>query len=103
MPDEPPVPKLQLSIKEQIALKRAELKKAAEHGGANAGDTSLDFAGLEDADPTAAKRNAEEDNVDLGRWSVKETIERARSTGRLLHISTTLAEQVVCTPIYGHD
>lgn len=38
-----------------------------------------DLAGLEDALPV----KAEEEHVDeLGRWSVRETIERARSTGK---------------------
>lgn len=75
--DEPPLPKTQLSIKEAIALKRAEAKKAeVKAGSSKAFD---DLGGLEDAIPT---KKAEEDIVDeLGRLSVLETIERARSTG----------------------
>ena len=65
-----------LSIREEIALMRA--KKAAASKAAPK-STGLDtFEGLEDALPDVKQ---EEENVDLGRWSVKETIERARSTG----------------------
>ncbi|KIM80462.1 hypothetical protein PILCRDRAFT_822568 [Piloderma croceum F 1598] len=74
--DEPPVPKTAVNIREAIALKRAEVKKterassSSRNGGA--------FDGLEDALPV----KTEEEHVDeLGRWSVRETIERARSTG----------------------
>ncbi|KIP06262.1 hypothetical protein PHLGIDRAFT_107207 [Phlebiopsis gigantea 11061_1 CR5-6] len=78
--EEPPVsPKApSLSIREQIALKRAEAKKAQTQ---NTPKSALDdLAGLEEALPTQ-KASANEDMVDLGRWSVKETIERGRSTG----------------------
>ncbi|KZT67980.1 hypothetical protein DAEQUDRAFT_712696 [Daedalea quercina L-15889] len=72
----------QLSIREQIALRRAEAKKAQTiQGEAGSG---FDLGGLEDALPTVSKKNKNtEDEVDLGRWSVKETIERARSSGAL--------------------
>ncbi len=70
-----------MSTKEVIALKRAEAKKAmaaqkalSEHGGLN---------GFEDMLPTSAHA-ADED--DLGRLSMRETIERARSSG--VHIRT---------------
>lgn len=68
------------SIREQIALKRAEAKKAlaGSQGGTSSGLD--DFTGLEETLPTAHK-SPEEDVIDLGRWSVKETIERARTTG----------------------
>ena len=63
-------------MKEAIALKRAEAKKAmaaqktsSEHGGSSS---------LEDMLPTSAHA-ADED--DLGRLSMRETIERARSSG----------------------
>ncbi|KAG7451429.1 L domain-like protein [Guyanagaster necrorhizus] len=73
--DTPLPPPPPLSIKEAIALKRAEAKKAKSAGG-------LDNLGsLEDAIPTASNVAPEEDL--LGRLSVKETIERARSTGTL--------------------
>lgn len=71
----PPVPAL--SIKEAIALKRAEAKKAQGAAGGSALDS---FATLEDSLPTATKSAPVEEDI-LGRWSVKETIERGRSTG----------------------
>lgn len=80
---EPPVEsKPHLSIREQIALKRAEIKKPVP----SLSTPSLDspFEGLEDADPIAINKTQEgEDPNDLGRWSVRETIERARTTGEL--------------------
>ena len=77
--DEPPVPKTPVNIREAIALKRAEVKKAERASSSSRnGGAFDDVASLEDAPPT----KAEEEHVDeLGRWSVKETIERARSTG----------------------
>lgn len=77
--DDPPSQKPQLSIREQIALKRAEAKKAQSATSRN--DGLDDFTTLEDALPTVGKKQ-NEDEVDLGRWSVKETIERARNSGR---------------------
>lgn len=76
--DEPPVPKTQISIKEAIALKRAEAKKAeVKTSSSKAFD---DLGNLEDVIPP---QKAEEDAVDeLGRLSVIETIERGRSTGK---------------------
>ncbi|KAF9466511.1 hypothetical protein BDZ94DRAFT_1306115 [Collybia nuda] len=67
-----------LSIKEAIALRRAEAKKAQTKGQINGPD---DFISLEDALPTAPPKQDDEDI--LGRWPVRETIERARSTGNL--------------------
>ena len=80
--DPPPLPKTPtLSVREQIALKRAEMQKVTkektENGGEGVSSPGDEFVGLEDASPTKEK----EDMVDLGRWSIKETIERARSTG----------------------
>jgi len=88
--DEPPIPKAPLSIKEAIALKRAEAKKtiSASSSGVNIGPNVTGFSGfenLEDADPAAVKRN-EEEALELGRWSVKETIERARSIGEWTYV-----------------
>lgn len=81
--DEPPLPKAPaLSVREQIALRRAELQKASKQQAQDSATTD-DFQGLEDASPIKEK----EDIIDLGRWSVKETIERARSTGEHVHIS----------------
>ncbi|KAJ3508185.1 hypothetical protein NLJ89_g5892 [Agrocybe chaxingu] len=77
-----------LSIKEAIALKRAEAKKAQE----KAGSGGLDNLGsLEDALPDAPKQ--EEDDL-LGRLTVRDTIERARSTGSL-NLAT---RSLVCLP-----
>ncbi|KAG2118497.1 hypothetical protein BD769DRAFT_1482081 [Suillus cothurnatus] len=84
--NEPPVPKPTLSIKEAVALKRAEARKAISTSSSRVGlgnSTGFgDFENLEDADPVAVKKNDEE-APELGRWSVKETIERARSTGAI--------------------
>ncbi|KAI0351781.1 L domain-like protein [Trametes cingulata] len=77
--DVPPSPKPQLSIREQIALKRAQAKKAVVKTSPNA---SGDFAGLENASPDVFNQPPVVD-VDLGRWSIKETIERARSSGAI--------------------
>ena len=73
--DVPPTPaKPQLSIREQIALKRAEVKKVTKS------PVVGEFEGLENASPHTYNQPVEVD-VDLGRWSIKETIERARSSG----------------------
>lgn len=80
--EEIPIPKTPLNIKEAIALKRAEAKKAAARPVVNGGVGFDSFDTLEDAVPGGrpTKKEADE-NADLGRWSVKEAIERARSTG----------------------
>lgn len=80
--EEIPIPKAPaLSIKEAIALKRAEAKKATAKSITT--DTSLDTFD-EDAIPgSPPTKKHEDDALELGRWSVKETIERARSTGSL--------------------
>jgi hypothetical protein len=62
-----------MSMKEAIALKRAEVKKAQNASSGHGGSS-----GLEDMLPTSAHA-ADED--DLGRLSMRETIERARSSG----------------------
>ncbi|EIN09950.1 L domain-like protein [Punctularia strigosozonata HHB-11173 SS5] len=74
------LPKPALSIREQIALKRAEAKKAMTSSKGGSGD---DFFAVPDS---PAKGPAGEEDA-LGRWSVRETIERARSSG-LLNISS---------------
>jgi len=80
--EEIPIPKTPLSIKEAIALKRAEAKKAAARPVVSGGAGFDSFDTLEDAVPGSSPTKKEVDeNVDLGRWSVKEAIERARSTG----------------------
>ncbi|KAJ7111981.1 hypothetical protein C8R44DRAFT_632786 [Mycena epipterygia] len=66
-----------LSIKEAIALKRAQAKKTQ----ANSRVSPLDdFAGLEDAIPNAPPP---EDEDILGRPSLRDTIERAKSSGSI--------------------
>ncbi|KAH9029317.1 hypothetical protein EDB83DRAFT_2678570 [Lactarius deliciosus] len=69
-----------LSLKEAIALKRAEAKKALAAQKSTA--THVDSAGIEDASPSTWGA-ATADDDDLGRLSVRETIERARSSGSL--------------------
>ena len=76
--DIPPV-KTNVNIREAIALKRAEAKRSALKG-AEGGLESLED--LRDVSPIAYKQNKDDDAVDLGRWSVRQTIERARSTGK---------------------
>ena len=80
--EEIPTPKVPLSIKEAIALKRAEAKKTAARPVVSGAVGFDSFDTLEDAIPgsTPTKKEVDE-NADLGRWSVKEAIERARSTG----------------------
>ncbi|KAG2131383.1 hypothetical protein DEU56DRAFT_814250 [Suillus clintonianus] len=84
--NEPPIPKTPLSVKEAVALKRAEARKAASTSSSRAGFGNSasfgDFENLEGADPIISKKN-EDETPELGRWSVKETIERARSTGAI--------------------
>jgi hypothetical protein len=65
-----------LSIKEAIALRRAEAKKAQAKGSSSAGQ---DFISLDVPSSLTTTKQEEEDI--LGRWPVRETIERARSTG----------------------
>ncbi|TFK35538.1 hypothetical protein BDQ12DRAFT_706608 [Crucibulum laeve] len=78
-----------LSIKEAIALRRAEAKKAQVKVGSGGLDN---FANVEDALPTTEEKPEGEDI--LGRLSVRETIERARSTGSL-NLAT---RSLVCLP-----
>ncbi|EMD31531.1 hypothetical protein CERSUDRAFT_100387 [Gelatoporia subvermispora B] len=87
--DEPPTPKPTLSIREQIALKRAEAQKSSAQSKPSRNDDAFGFGGLEDALPTV-KRQVVDQDVDLGRWSVKETIERARTSGSVNLASRTL-------------
>ncbi|KAH0833189.1 hypothetical protein J3R83DRAFT_12218 [Lanmaoa asiatica] len=80
--EEIPTFKPPLSIKEAIALRRAEAKKAAARAVVSVGVGFDSFDNLEDAVPGGSPTKKEVDeNADLGRWSVKEAIERARSTG----------------------
>lgn len=80
--EELPTYKTPLSIKEAIALKRAEAKKATSRPVVSEGVGFDSFDTLEDAVPGGSPTKKEVDeNADLGRWSVKEAVERARSTG----------------------
>jgi hypothetical protein len=85
-PEVPQTPSVPLSIKEVIALKRAEVKK----GQSKAGNGSLDScASPEDTLPNAPSQ--QEDDI-LGRLSVRETIEKARNTGENQPITLCRAE-----------
>ncbi|KAF8164729.1 hypothetical protein B0H34DRAFT_686326 [Crassisporium funariophilum] len=74
----PPTPGNALSIKDAIAMRRAEAKRAQSKPG---GDGLDNLASLEDALPDVVA-NKEDDDI-LGRLPVRETIEQARSTGSL--------------------
>jgi len=68
-----------MSVKEAIALKRAEAKKAtATQRALSEQDGSS--GGISDASPNTWRVDTG-DGDDLGRLSVRETIERARSSG----------------------
>lgn len=67
-----------LSVKEAIALKRAEAKKAM--AAQKATPVHVSPVGSEDASPSTLGDAAADDD-DLGRLSVRETIQRARSSG----------------------
>ncbi|KAI9454404.1 L domain-like protein [Lactarius psammicola] len=69
-----------LSLKEAIALKRAEAKKAIATQKATV--IHVGSAGIEDASPSTWAGAAADDD-DLGRLSIRETIQRARSSGSL--------------------
>jgi hypothetical protein len=73
-----PSPKPPVSIREQIALRRAEVKKASSPQKGPGDHDQLGF--LDDALPTTFKKD-EEDVLELGRWTVRDTIERGRNTG----------------------
>lgn len=75
--NESPAPAL--SIKEAIALKRAEAKKAQAKIGGGGGSRGLEDVGdLADALPEV--KALEEEDL-LGRLPIRDTIEQARSTG----------------------
>lgn len=77
-----------MSIKEAIALKRAEARKVMENRSRSAGVNVLD--GLEDALPAVATAPKEDDDI-LGRDNLREVIERAKSTGEWKNPFTALA------------
>lgn len=71
-----------MSIREAIALKRAEAKKSQNK--ATGGGGGLDsLSGLEDALPPHAIPPQETEDL-LGRATLRETIEKARSTGEYM-------------------
>lgn len=74
-----------LSIKEVIALRRAEAKKAQT---SIKGVIQNDFMALEDASSVPTTTKQEEEDI-LGRLPMREIIERARSTGEIeaVHIA----------------
>jgi hypothetical protein len=74
--NEPALPK-PVDIREAIALKRAEAKKALNK---IAGEDNINsFQSSEDIIVTNKEQDG--DIVELGRWPLRETIERARNTG----------------------
>lgn len=73
-------PKPTLSLKEVIAQKRAEARKQKPTSQVQDEVHVLE----DDASPAAQNELQEETLDDLGRWSLRETIERARSTGSLV-------------------
>ncbi|THH12674.1 hypothetical protein EW146_g7479 [Bondarzewia mesenterica] len=93
-PDElpPGMPKATLSIREAIALKRSEAKKAMMAN--NAGQATLDGhdTGLQDVSPDFLAKT--EHDLNMGRRSVQETIERARDTGSV----NLCSRDLICLP-----
>ncbi|KAH9957152.1 hypothetical protein BC827DRAFT_1138435 [Russula dissimulans] len=82
-----------LSMKEAIALKRAEAKKAiATQRAFSEHDSSSGCGGVEDSSPTTWGHTV--DGEDLGRLSIRETIERARSSGSL----NIASRDLLCLP-----
>ncbi|KDQ53219.1 hypothetical protein JAAARDRAFT_49940 [Jaapia argillacea MUCL 33604] len=77
--NEPSSSKPHLSIREAIALKRAEAKKAQE---AQA-KLALDDGWGEGSNPNMLGKKGDDDIVELGRWSLREAIERSRSSGSI--------------------
>lgn len=75
---EPPSPSKALTLKEQIALRRAEqLKKGSTSKGADPREDIVILGG-DAASPTA-------DDDFLGRWSIRESVDRAKSSGMSLY------------------
>ena len=72
---EPPKPVL--SLKEVIAQKRAEARKLKSTSPALGESPVL----VEDAGSVMPNKPHEDDTDDLGRWSLREAVERARGTG----------------------
>jgi hypothetical protein len=79
------VPATPVSIREAIALKRAEAKKAQSKS--VVAEPAEKWNDLEDSIPDPPKQ--EEEDL-LGRMSVRDTIERARSTGKSQYVAPAL-------------
>ena len=75
-----------LSLKEVIAQKRAEARKLKPTSPSLGEPLVLG----DDSGTVTRNKPQEEDTEDLGRWSLRETIERARSTGSLTNVITRL-------------
>ncbi|KAF8499974.1 hypothetical protein JB92DRAFT_2980621 [Gautieria morchelliformis] len=80
-PSPQPDPKSPLSIREAIALKRAQAKRA------QSGSKTLKHEPLAEDIP----REVQVDEVELSRWSISDSIERARSSGNLNLSSRSLS------------
>ena len=75
-----------LSLKEVIAQKRAEARKLKSTSPVQSDPSTLG----DDTVPAVLSRSQEEAE-DFGRWSLRETIERARSTGVSVNLRVRLA------------
>lgn len=84
--DELDPPKPALSLKEVIAQKRAAARKLKSTSPALGDLPAL----ADNAGSAVLSKPQEEDADDLGRWSLRETIERARSTGSLIELRARL-------------
>jgi hypothetical protein len=69
-----------VNIREQIALKRAEAKKAAMKNAGTSDGIAISWVGETPNDKNSEDGEREED--ELGRISVKDTIDRARTSGQ---------------------
>ena len=80
-------PKPTLSLKEVIAQKRAEARKLKPTSPSLGASPVI----VDDATLVVPNKSREEDVDDLGRWSLRETVERARGTGSSTGVLTRLA------------
>lgn len=70
-----------MSVREAIALKRAEVKKAQAKSSGRGGFDAM--SSLQDALPPHANPAQQEEDL-LGRATLRETIDKARSTGEYM-------------------
>ena len=80
---EPEPSKPKLSLKEQIALKRAEQQKKS----ARSASPAISLGGLPETEQFPVTQSPSEDDI-LGRLSVRETIDRARLSGMLVQFQS---------------